>query len=206
MLLEQVGIQFIQSAAEADETWPDGKTAEKAVQELARRKAEAVAGNHPDAVILAADTIVRIDGDPLGKPSSPEDALDMLERLAGREHIVTTGIVLQDTRTGESIADAVNTHVVMRPATREELQAYVATEEPMDKAGAYGIQGYGAGLVTSISGCYFNVVGLPLARTIQHIQRLSENRCRLSSGDDCAVSDDTRVLHTDTGKNTETAA
>jgi len=175
-ILRQVGLRFVQVHAEADETWPVGVPPEEAVQAIALRKALAVVPEYPDGIIIGADTSVILDDKPLGKPGSPEEAVRMLCRLAGRMHRVVTGIALVDGRSRMQTTDAVSTEVWMRPATRQELAAYVASGEPSDKAGAYGIQGLGAGLVTEIRGCYFNVVGLPITRTIECLQKLVEAR------------------------------
>ncbi len=175
-LLAQVGLRFVQRPTEADETWPTGRSIEDGVAEIALRKAAAAADGYDDAVVLGADTAVVVDADLLGKPTSERDAVRMLSSLAGRTHQVVTGIALIDTRHGTTTTDAETTDVAMRSATGEELDRYVATGEPMDKAGAYGIQGYGAGLVTRVSGCYFNVVGLPLAKTLFHLRNIMDNR------------------------------
>ena len=188
-LLTQVGLHFEQLPADADETWPEGLAPEPAAALLAERKAMAVATDHARAIVIGADTVVVVDGRPLGKPASDDDALAMLTLLAGRTHTVITGLALVDGATGERITDAVLTDVTMRRACAAELEAYVATGEPRDKAGAYGIQGYGAGLVTDVRGCYFNVVGLPITRMIHHLQRLAERRAAavISGGDTEAV-------------------
>jgi len=171
-----VGLRFRTIAAKADESWPPGATPEAAVRQIAARKADAVARVVPGAIILGADTVVVLDDEPLAKPSSDEEALGMLRRLAGRRHRVVTGIALLDGRLGARITDAVSTDVWMRAATDDELSAYVASREPADKAGAYGIQGLGAGLITEIRGCYSNVVGLPISRVIEHLQRIMASR------------------------------
>ena len=128
-----------------------------------RQKAEEIsAGAGPEDLIIAADTVVSIDGRVLGKPRDPEDAAAMLAALSGREHTVYTGVTVR--RGGETVTEHEATAVRFRPLTEGEIADYVATGEPMDKAGAYGIQDYGALLVEGISGDYFNVVGLPVCR------------------------------------------
>ena len=136
--------------------------------ELARRKASAVSADCPDAIVLAADTIVVLDGAVLGKPRDDHDARAMLFRLAGREHLVHTAVVIAAPGAGERReASAVETTTVrFRPLAVDEIAAYVATGEPLDKAGAYGIQGFGAALVESVQGCFFNVMGLPVTRVL----------------------------------------
>jgi len=148
--------------------------------ELARRKAEDVAarirsaghtggegrpgGDGGRVLVIGADTVVALPGRILGKPSSAADAVKMLELLSGREHRVVTGLAVVDLATGSSEGAAEETRVFFRNLTGHEIRTYVASEEPLDKAGAYAVQGLGALLVERIEGCYFNVVGLPLRR------------------------------------------
>lgn len=131
---------------------------------LALAKAEAVVRLEAAALVLAADTVVVLDGDILGKPRDPSDAAAMLGRLQGRTHLVMTGVALADGVGGRRETAVEETLVTMRPLSRTEVEAYVASGESMDKAGAYAIQGLGATLVTRVEGCFYNVVGLPLAR------------------------------------------
>jgi len=175
-ILRQVGVRFAQAAPEADETWPAGMPVGEAVKVLALRKARAVAPGYPDGVVIGADTEVILDGTCLGKPDSQDGAVRMLRRLAGNRHLVVTGLALIEGLTGREYTEAVTTEVWMRSASDDELRAYAATGEPADKAGAYGIQGLGAGLVTRINGCYFNVVGLPISRLIECLQRIARAR------------------------------
>ena len=130
---------------------------------LALAKAEAVAVAHPGRLVLGADTIVVLDGNVLEKPISPDDAARMLGLLQGRRHTVITALALLGGAGGPQTC-AESTAVEFLPLQPETIRRYVATGEPMDKAGAYGIQGYGAMMVRRIEGCYFNVMGLPLAR------------------------------------------
>ncbi|TFH30156.1 MAG: septum formation protein Maf [Myxococcales bacterium] len=138
------------------------------VRAAARMKLEDVlaACAHPDAFVLAADTAVCVDGQRLGKPSDDADAVRMLELLAGRDHVVRTGIALG--RVGEGVLECrvVETRVSFREASRAELERYVAAGESRDKAGAYGVQGLASGFVTRLDGSYTNVVGLPAAETV----------------------------------------
>ena len=175
-LLAQLGLSFTREPADTDEHMPADRPPAEAVAEVALRKARAIAEHYDDAVILGADTAVIVDDVVLGKPESERDALRMLRSIVGRTHQVVTGIALIDTRRNEFHVDAATTEVSMRAASDEELLRYIRTGEPMDKAGAYGIQGYGAGLVTGVHGCYFNVVGLPLWRTLFHLQKIMDNR------------------------------
>ena len=134
------------------------------VKTLARGKAMEVARRHPDALVIGADTAVLVDDEMMGKPKDPADARRMLRRLSGRTHRVVTGVALCHLSRGYDVVEVESTDVTFGPLTDDEIARYVATGEPMDKAGAYGIQGFGATLVCGIRGCYFNVVGLPLYR------------------------------------------
>ncbi len=131
---------------------------------LSRRKAEHVAVSETDALVVGADTIVVIDGQILGKPTSREHAFQMLRQLSGRTHRVFTGFAVVDTRTGTSVADVEVTEVHFRELEEDEIWRYIDTGSPMDKAGAYGIQDQSAVFVDWINGCFYNVVGFPLAR------------------------------------------
>ncbi len=162
-LLTQIGLTFRVLAPGADETVPAGTPPAETVEELSRRKAAAAAaleGTEP--LIIAADTVVALGDKVLGKPRGEEDAFAMLSALSGREHRVCTGVTV--TRGGRTVIFHETTAVRFRPLPAEDIAAYIATGEPMDKAGAYGIQGRGALLVERIAGDYGNVVGLPLFR------------------------------------------
>jgi septum formation protein len=139
---------------------------------LSRLKALSVRDGAGDGYILGADTIVVLDGEILEKPGSEAEAGDMLARLSGRMHHVYTGLALIDAATGKEAVGYEKSGVRIRKMTPEEIQAYVATGEPMDKAGSYGIQGYGAAIVERVEGCYFNVVGLPVVRLLKLIREL----------------------------------
>ncbi len=137
---------------------------EETVKRLALQKAENVAKiSEDDALIIAADTVVFIDGEILGKPKDEDEATTMLRKLSGREHHVCTGYAIIDNKTKRSFCSFERTAVHFRPLTNGEIERYVATKEPMDKAGAYGVQGKGAIFVDYIKGDYFNVVGLPVS-------------------------------------------
>lgn len=162
-LLEQIGLAFRVHASDVDETVLPGTPPAAMVEELSRRKAAAVAAlEGPGPLIIAADTVVAIGDAVLGKPHTRDDAFSMLSALSGREHHVYTGVTV--TRGGRSVTFHESTAVRFRPLPQEEIAAYIATGEPMDKAGAYGIQGRGALLVEGIRGDYGNVVGLPVFR------------------------------------------
>lgn len=161
-LLERLATGFRVVPAEIDETVAAGPLPE-AVAALALRKARAVATRLGRGVVLGADTVVVIDGDVLGKPAGLAEAEAMLRRLRGRRHEVITGLGVVDAASGRSATEAVTTGVVMRDYDEATLQGYVASGEPLDKAGAYAIQEAGAALVAGWMGSYSNIVGLPLA-------------------------------------------
>ena len=159
-LLETVGVPIEVIAADVDETLADGVDAAAAVRMLARRKAAAVAASRPARAVLAADTLVAIDGRLLGKPAGPDEARAMLLALSGRWHEVLTGVVLHTgTRTIDRLAV---TEVRIAALDDEEIRRYVAGPEPYDKAGGYGIQAIAGWFVAEIRGSYSNVMGLPL--------------------------------------------
>ena len=162
-LLTQAGYAFTVEPSDADETLPAGTPAADAVQILAERKAAAVAKNRPGAVVLGCDTVVALNDQVLGKPQTADEAAAMLRALSGNTHTVFTGVCLTDGVRTERFVSA--TDVTFYELSEETIRAYVATGEPMDKAGAYGIQGYGCVLVKSFSGDYATVVGLPLGET-----------------------------------------
>ena len=159
-LLDTMGLTYTVETPDVDENY-SGRPAET-VMEISRRKAAAVAARHADSMIIAADTLVFAEG-PLGKPHTPERAKEMLRSLAGNWHHVYTGITVINTRSGRILRNVDKTRVHIVPMTEEEIDAYVATGEPLDKAGAYGIQGMGGMFVDRIDGSYSNVVGLPMA-------------------------------------------
>jgi septum formation protein len=153
-----------------DETLDPGPLAE-AVARLALRKARAVAGRRRSGLVLGADTIVVIDGEALGKPSDRGEAAAMLRRLRGRAHEVMTGVAVVDAATGGEAAETVISRVTMRAYSEAEIAEYVASDEPLDKAGAYAIQGAGGALVAGLEGSRSNVVGLPLGATAALLRR-----------------------------------
>ena len=165
-LLRQIGLSFQVHPALGEEQADPALPPAELVQQLARQKAEEVSSAvGPGELILSADTIVVLDGRVLGKPQSPAEAADMLRALSGRAHLVYTGFCLrQGTR---CITEEVHAAVHFRPLTEAEIQAYVQTGEPMDKAGAYGIQELGALFVSHIEGDFYTVMGLPLCRLAQ---------------------------------------
>jgi septum formation protein len=160
-ILSNAGIAYLrQIPAGIDETPAPEEAPRDYVMRLAREKASAIAAN-TDRIVLGADTTVVIEGEILGKPSDAADAARMLRRLSGRMHEVITGICLSSRR--GQVVDAASTRVWFTTLSDAEIEAYVASGEPMDKAGAYGIQGLASKFVTRIDGCYFNVMGLPIS-------------------------------------------
>ncbi|HKE28342.1 MAG TPA: Maf family protein [Bryobacteraceae bacterium] len=165
-ILQQAGIAFTVRAADVDETPLEKERPEDYVRRLAEVKAFAVP-MEPGETVLGADTTVVIDGEMLGKPVDATDARRMLGLLAGRRHEVLTGICLRRGR--EVIRDWAATEVWFAAMTDREIEEYIATGEPMDKAGGYAIQGRASKFITKIEGCYFNVVGLPVAMVYKHL-------------------------------------
>ena len=163
-LLRRIGVEhFTVLPTDSDESWDPGWSPEELVGRLSARKAAAAAAQAgPEAIVLAADTMVFLDDKRLGKPADEAEAFEMLSALSGREHTVWTGVTVRRGDRADTRSEA--TAVRFRTLTAEEIRAYIATGEPMDKAGAYGIQERGALLVEGIRGDYFNVMGLPVLR------------------------------------------
>ena len=159
-LLRNAGFAFDVQPADIEEQPRSGESAKECAERLAHEKALAVARLRPLDVVLGADTIVAVDGELLGKPADVDDAARMLRMLSGRGHEVITGICLAFK--GQSFIASETTQVTFSPVTDEDISAYVATGEPMDKAGAYAIQGKASRWIPRIEGDYFNVVGLPV--------------------------------------------
>ena len=180
-LLTQMGIEdFVVHSSDVDETVDRALPPAAIVEELSLRKAKAVEAELGDKdLILAADTIVAIDGAVLGKPTDERDALRMLTQLSGCRHQVYTGVTLL--RGGKAITAHEVTDVTFRKLGGEEIADYIATGEPMDKAGAYGIQGYGALLVERIEGDYFNVMGLTVCRLGQMLESIGVHAMKLAA-------------------------
>jgi septum formation protein len=162
-LIDQLGVPFTVQIPAIDETPLPGETPPVHTMRLAREKAEKVARDHRDDWVLGADTTVVVDGRMLGKPADAAEAFAMMRLISGRWHVVCTGYCLLKAATGEAFCDCAQSDVFIRELSDAQIRAYVATGEPMDKAGAYAIQGLGAGLVQQVRGSYTNVVGLPLA-------------------------------------------
>ena len=175
-ILRQAGIAFEICAAEIDETVLPGETALEMVARLAEAKARAIAAQMDarirECIIVGADTTVELDGEILGKPRDSAHAREMLARLSGRTHHVLTGIFLLRLPGNATRAAVEKTAVTFAPLSEKEIDAYVASGEPLGKAGAYAIQGLAGRFIPRIEGCYFNVVGLPLARLYALLREL----------------------------------
>lgn len=164
-LLRQLGLPFTTvAAAIVEQRWP-GEPPQTYALRMAQEKAQHVAQQFPTALVLGADTIVTLDQDVLEKPRDVAHARQMLRHLSGQTHTVITGLALLQCSPGLRRLDAVSTQVVFRSLTETEINDYLATGEPFDKAGAYAIQGRGGTFVATFAGCYTNVIGLPLQRT-----------------------------------------
>ena len=181
-LLEQIGIKNYRIVSPDVDERVEGRPAPaELVEVLSRRKAQAVGERVGDAaLVIAADTVVALEGTILGKPHSREEAAAMLAALSGKEHQVYTGLTVLRGR--ESVTEHEHTAVCFRALSEGEIADYVATGEPLDKAGAYGIQGVGALLVTGIRGDYFNVMGLPVCRLGRVLRQFGVDALALAAG------------------------
>lgn len=169
-LLETLGIIFICIRPEIVEEIKSGESARQTAERLARQKAEAIDMLNADNLIIAADTVVFCAGKILGKPNNEEEAYEMLSLLSGKSHEVISAVCLKKGFNESEVQSEITT-VFFRNLSQEEILGYIATGEPFDKAGGYGIQGKGSVLVTRIEGCYFNVVGLPLSRLYEMLKK-----------------------------------
>jgi len=172
-ILRDAGIPFTVMSSAVDETPGSGESPHDLVQRLAAAKAELVAARAVGpAIVIGADTIVTLEGHIFGKPRSADDARHMLEKLSGHAHAVVTGVALIRLPDAERLTFVESTLVHFAALSAEEISCYLATDEPHDKAGAYAIQGRAGRYIPRIEGCYFNVVGLPLARLQQALASL----------------------------------
>ncbi|HEY3257306.1 MAG TPA: Maf family protein [Gemmatimonadaceae bacterium] len=169
-LLELIGVAHEVRAADVDETYIPGEQPDSYAERLARAKAELVSVDNRGALLIGADTIVVVDGKVLGKPRDENDAARMLGMLSGRAHDVMTAVAVSHEGRTASAVEKVS--VTFRDLSDEEITSYIATGEPMDKAGAYGIQGYGATIVRRIDGDFFAVMGLSLMRVVELMAQL----------------------------------
>lgn len=169
-LMERITPDFEVCVSQVDEVLPEGITPEESPVYLARLKANDIAQNAPEKTVIGADTVVILDGEVLGKPLDAADAERMLRALSGKVHTVITGCCIKSN--GRERCFGESTRVEFYPLSDSEIAAYIATGEPFDKAGAYGIQGYGSLLVKGIEGDFFNVVGLPVGRLKHELDAL----------------------------------
>lgn len=169
-LLTLVGIAHEVRPADIDERYFPGEEPSAHAERLAREKAAVVSRDDAEALVIGSDTIVVVDGDVLGKPRDTAQAVEMLTRLSGRSHTVLTGVAARWRGAERSAVESVT--VTFHPLVPEQIHAYIATGEPMDKAGAYGIQGFGATIVQRVDGDYFAVMGLPVQRLVQLMSEL----------------------------------
>jgi septum formation protein len=172
-LLEQINLKFEVFSVDTPEAFKKGERPVNTVKRIALEKLEAAKNIIKEGIIITADTIVVINGKILGKPTDKEDAVRLLKTLSGKRHIVYTGFSVYNSINRKVITDYEKTYVTFRKLLNEEINDYVETGSPMDRAGAYGIQDdYGAVFITKINGCYYNVVGLPLTKVYQTLLRI----------------------------------
>jgi septum formation protein len=162
-LLEQIGLQFEVEPSNYHEDVASGDDSHEIAQRTALEKAKDVASKHKDVLVIAADTFIVFGDQRLGKPHTESEARKMLKRLNGKSHSVITGFSIIDTEKNKTVSRSTETKVYIRKLAPSEIDSYVRSKEPLDKAGAYAIQGQGAAIVEKIEGDYFNVVGLPLS-------------------------------------------
>jgi septum formation protein len=180
-LLEGLGLTFDTIPADIDESHQNGELPDAHCRRLAIEKAKKVAGAHPAALTLGSDTSVIVDGLILGKPADPDDAARMLGMISGRWHTVVTAFALICPDRNIDVSKVVTSDVFIRELSEAQIRWYIETGEPMDKAGAYAIQGVGASLVKQVKGSYTCVVGLPLAETVKELETLFGPDCLLGN-------------------------
>lgn len=178
-MLKKTGLKFTLDASQYEEKFRSGLGPRALARFLSLQKAQSVAARHRNALIIAADTFIFFKGGVLGKPHTKREALRMLKRLNGKMHMVITGFTIIDTESGKRMSRSAETRVYFRKLTRKDVRSYVASGEPLDKAGGYAIQGLGAVLVRKIEGDFFNVVGLPLSMVIQSLKEFGVNVARI---------------------------
>lgn len=169
-LLEQIGLKFEVRESEYEEDMTAMADPIRLVKFLALKKAEAVAQYYTDAIVIGADTFVIFEGKFIGKPKDRADAQRMLRTLSGKTNIIITGFAVIDTSTGKVVNDYDQAEVTIKELTNEDIENYINTGEPMDKAGAFGIQGVGAVIVEKVDGDYHNIMGLPLSRLYSELK------------------------------------
>jgi len=170
-ILDKTGLKFSVDAGEYEEDMELGLKPHRLARFLSAEKAKTIAVKYTNALVIAADTFIVFRGKLLGKPHTEEEARRMLVLLNGKSHSVITGFTILDTKTKKKLSRSVETKVYFKKMTEQEIESYVATGEPLDKAGAYAIQGIGAVIVRKIEGDYLNVVGLPLNSLIEALKK-----------------------------------
>jgi len=181
-LLSLAGISFQVMPSEVSEEMVEDESPERHVLRLSEAKAASVAGLYPDAWVLGADTVVIIAGEVLGKPTRREEARVMMHKLSGRTHQVITGFALLKATTKAGVRKAVTSAVTFREMTAEEVEWYIETEEPYDKAGGYAVQGRAALFIREISGSHTNVIGLPICEVVEALREVGALDCRAGGG------------------------
>ncbi len=175
-LLEQIGLTFSSFSVDHDEVVEENETPENAVIRLSEEKMEMAFANVEEGILVTADTIVVLNNEIIGKPADKKEAFKILRNLSGNTHFVFTGFCIADKVSGKKVSDYVKTAVTFRHLSDDEIDDYIEGGSPMDKAGAYGIQDdFGAVFVKSIEGCYYNVVGLPLAQFYLKLKEFTGN-------------------------------
>ncbi len=174
-LLEQIGLKFKVKPSNYAEDISSELEPHELAKSLSLEKAKLVAKNHNNALVIAADTFIVFEGKILGKPRAEIEAKRMLETISGGQHSVITGFTIIDTENNKALSKSVETKVYIRKLTPNEIDAYVKSKEPLDKAGAYAIQGLGSAIVEKIEGDYFNVIGLPLSALAESLKEFGVN-------------------------------
>jgi septum formation protein len=174
-LLEKISLKFEVDASDCEEDINPRLEPEELVRQLSIKKAKSVAARHKNAIIIAADTIGVMGNKILGKPHTKNEASKMLQTISGKSHLVITGFSILDTTINKIVTGTVSTRVHIKKLTGQEIDAYVKTGEPLDKAGAYAIQGMGAVIVEKIEGDYYNVMGLPLNALAEALKEFGIN-------------------------------
>ncbi len=174
-LLEKIGLKFEVEPSNYEENMRSELEPHELAKKVSLEKAKAVASKHKNAIVIAADTFIVFQGRMLGKPKTEVEAKEMLKTINGKSHSVITGFTIIDTEKNKALSRAVETKVYIRELTLKEIDAYVKSKEPLDKAGAYAIQGLGSVIVEKIEGDYFNVIGLPLSALTESLKEFGIN-------------------------------
>jgi len=174
-LLKKIGLKFKVELSNYEEDIPSGLEPHELAQKISLEKAKVVASKHQNVIVIAADTFIVFGGQILGKPHTEKEARKMLEAISGKSHSVITGFSIIDTSKNKTLSKSVETKIYLRKLTLAEIDAYVKSKEPLDKAGAYAIQGLGAVFVEKIEGDYFNVIGLPLSALTEALKEFGIN-------------------------------